>query len=246
MRAFWRRVNGDSQLRWLGPEKGVIHMAAGAVINAAWDLWARSEGKPLWKLLADLSPEETVAAIDFTYISDALSPDDALAILRRRHASRGEREAEMLERGFPAYTTSTGWLGYSDDKIRGLCRESLAEGWSHFKIKVGRDVEDDIRPVDDHPRGNRTGPEAHDGRESDLGRRRGDRVHVASRAIRSLVDRRTDESRRRPRARYDRKGSLPRSASPPESAARIVFCSNSSCRRTRFSFVRSTAAGSAV
>lgn len=145
MGAFWRRITGDSQLRWVGPEKGVIHLATAAIVNAVWDLWAKAEGKPVWKLLADMSPEEIVRCIDFRYITDALTPDEALEILRRNESTRAEREAEMLRDGFPAYTTSAGWLGYSDDKIRALCREAVAAGWTHFKQKVGADIEDDVR-----------------------------------------------------------------------------------------------------
>ncbi len=145
MGAFWRRITGDSQLRWVGPEKGVIHLATAALVNAVWDLWAKAEGKPLWKLLADMSPEEIVRCVDFRYITDAITPGDALALLQRHHATRGEREAQLVRDGYPAYTTSAGWLGYPDDKIRQLCREGVAEGWSHFKIKVGRDLADDVR-----------------------------------------------------------------------------------------------------
>jgi len=145
MGAFWRMITGDSQLRWVGPEKGVIHLATAAVVNAVWDLYAKVEGKPLWKLLVDMSPEEVVRCIDFRYITDVLTPDEALAILQRNAPTRAEREAEMRERGYPAYTTSTGWLGYDDDKLRRLCREALAEGWTHFKIKVGANIEDDLR-----------------------------------------------------------------------------------------------------
>jgi L-fuconate dehydratase len=145
MGAFWRMITGDSQLRWLGPEKGVIHLATAALVNAVWDLYAKVERKPLWKLLADMSPEEIASCIDFRYITDALTPEEALQILRRNAPTKAAREAEMLRDGYPAYTTSTGWLGYSDDKIRRLCREALAEGWSYFKIKVGRNIEDDVR-----------------------------------------------------------------------------------------------------
>ena len=145
MAGFWRRVVGDSQLRWVGPEKGVVHLAAAAVVNAVWDLYAKAERKPLWKLLADMSPETLVRCIDFRYITDALTPEEALAILRALYATRAEREAEMLRCGYPAYTTSAGWLGYSDEKLRMLCREALAQGWSHFKIKVGGDLRDDLR-----------------------------------------------------------------------------------------------------
>lgn len=145
MGAFWRRMVGDSQLRWVGPEKGVVHMATAAVVNAVWDLWAKVEGKPLWKLLADMSPEDIVRCVDFRYITDALTPEQALEILRRHAPTRAAREAELQRDGYPAYTTSAGWLGYTDEKIRRLCREGLAEGWSHFKIKVGRDLSDDVR-----------------------------------------------------------------------------------------------------
>ena len=145
MRSFWRRLTGDSQLRWVGPEKGTVHMASAAIINAAWDLLAKLEGKPLWKLLADMSAEELVACIDFTYISDLLPPEEAVELLREKETGREAREQEMLERGFPAYTTSTGWLGYEDEKIRDLCRQAVEDGWSHVKIKVGADLQDDIR-----------------------------------------------------------------------------------------------------
>jgi len=142
---FWRHITGDSQLRWIGPEKGAIHLATAAVVNAVWDLYAKSEGKPLWKLLADMTPEELVRCIDFRYITDALTPQQACELLQRLAPTKAAREAEMRERGYPAYTTSAGWLGYSDDKLRRLCREAIAQGWNHLKIKVGRDLDDDIR-----------------------------------------------------------------------------------------------------
>jgi L-fuconate dehydratase len=145
MAGFWHMITGDSQLRWIGPEKGVIHMATGAVVNAVWDLYAKVEGKPLWKLLADMTPEELVSCVDFRYIHDALTQREAHEILRRNESTRWIREQEMRQHGFPAYTTSTGWLGYSDDKVRHLCREAVAAGWSHFKIKVGVNLEDDVR-----------------------------------------------------------------------------------------------------
>ncbi len=145
MGAFWRMITGDSQLRWLGPEKGVIHLATAAVVNAVWDLYAKTRGKPVWKLLVDMTPEQLVSCVDFRYITDAIAPEEALAMLQRNAPTRTEREAEMLEHGFPAYTTSTGWLGYSDDKVRRLCREAVADGWTHFKMKVGGNLEDDIR-----------------------------------------------------------------------------------------------------
>lgn len=145
MGAFWRSVTSDSQLRWVGPEKGVIHLAAAAVVNGVWDLWAKAAGKPLWKLVADMSAEDLVRCIDFRYLSDVLTPADALDILRGNEAGRADREAEMTAHGFPAYVTSAGWLGYDDAKIRKLCREGVADGWNHFKIKVGRDLSDDLR-----------------------------------------------------------------------------------------------------
>jgi L-fuconate dehydratase len=145
MAGFWRRLTSDSQLRWVGPEKGVIHLATGALVNAVWDLWAKVERKPLWKLLADMTPEQLVSCVDFRYIEDALTPAHALAILRERAVGRAEREAAMRRDGYPAYTTSAGWLGYPDDEIRRLCREGVAAGWSHFKIKVGADLADDVR-----------------------------------------------------------------------------------------------------
>jgi L-fuconate dehydratase len=145
MGAFWRSLAGDSQLRWVGPEKGVIHLALAAVINAIWDLWAKTVGKPVWKLVADLTPEQIVSLIDFRHIHDALTPKEALGILQRQAATRGEREARLKAQGYPAYSTSVGWLGYDDDKVRRLCHEALAQGWESFKIKVGRDVQEDIR-----------------------------------------------------------------------------------------------------
>ena len=146
MGAFWRNItSGDSQLRWLGPEKGVMHLATAAIVNAVWDLWAKSEGKPVWKLLADMSPEELVRCLDFRFVTDVLTPDEALSILRRKVHGKAARQQEMLEKGYPGYTTSAGWLGYSEEKIRELAREGVAEGWTHFKQKVGGNIEDDIR-----------------------------------------------------------------------------------------------------
>jgi L-fuconate dehydratase len=143
--AFWRELTGDSQLRWIGPEKGVIHLATAAIVNAVWDLYAKSEGKPLWKLVVDMSPEQLVACVDFRYLTDALTRADAVALLRAAEPTKATREAEMLERGFPAYTTSVGWLGYPDDKLRELSRAARAAGWTHFKMKVGSDPEADVR-----------------------------------------------------------------------------------------------------
>lgn len=142
---FWAHITGDSQLRWIGPEKGVIHLATAAIVNAVWDLYAKWEGKPLWKLLADMTPEELVACVPFRYITDAITPDEALQILAGNEATKKRREAEMLMQGFPAYTTSAGWLGYTDEQMRGLLREGIEKGWAHFKMKVGGNLEDDIR-----------------------------------------------------------------------------------------------------
>jgi L-fuconate dehydratase len=144
---FWRSLASESQLRWLGPEKGVIHLALAAIVNAVWDLYAKAERKPLWKLLADMTPAQIVSSIDFRYITDALTPDEALAILERQAATKADREAQLLKVGYPAYTTSAGWMGYSEDGIRKLVREALAEGWTHFKVKVGGVPEDDARRV---------------------------------------------------------------------------------------------------
>jgi L-fuconate dehydratase len=145
MRGFYHSLAQDEQLRWLGPEKGILHMATGAVVNAVWDLWARREGKPLWKLLVDLTPEELVACIDFMWITDALTPEEAVALLRAKEPGKAAREAEMRAQGFPAYTTSAGWLGYSDDKVRRLSEEAVAAGWTHIKMKVGKDLEQNVR-----------------------------------------------------------------------------------------------------
>jgi len=145
MRAFFRSLTQDVQLRWLGPEKGILHMATGAVINAVWDLWAKREKKPLWKLVVDMPPAQLVACLDFSYITDALTPEEAIAILERLVPTRAAREEEMRRDGYPAYTTSTGWLGYPDEKVRRLCREAIAAGWTAFKMKVGQDLEGNVQ-----------------------------------------------------------------------------------------------------
>ena len=145
MAGFWRGLVADSQLRWLGPEKGVVHLATAALVNAVWDLYAKLEGKPLWKLLADMSPEQLVACIDFRYIDDALTKAEAVEMLRRLVPTRGAREGEMLRDGYPAYTTSAGWLGYPDEKIRTLARKAMADGFTHLKLKVGGDPASDLR-----------------------------------------------------------------------------------------------------
>lgn len=142
---LYRDLTGDSQLRWLGPEKGVMHMAIGAVVNAVWDLAAKRARKPLWRLLADADPEWLVGQIDFRYLTDVLTPDEALDLLRRGREGAGARRARLLERGYPAYTTSPGWLGYDDDKLTRLARRAVADGFTQIKLKVGADLDDDIR-----------------------------------------------------------------------------------------------------
>ena len=145
MGATWRRITGDSQLRWVGPDKGVIHLATAALVNALWDLWGKRAGKPVWRILCDMTPSETVALVDWRYLSDALDPGRARERLEENLPTRATRIAEMRANGYPAYTTSAGWLGYSDDKMRALCRAAIAQGWNHFKMKVGGNLADDIR-----------------------------------------------------------------------------------------------------
>ena len=145
MGAFWRHMTGDSQLRWIGPDKGAVHLATAAVVNAVWDLWAKSERKAVWRLVADMSPAEFVRLVDFRYITDALDPREALEFLENRVVGKQRRIERMRREGYPAYTTSAGWLGYADEKLRTLCRDGLARGWTRFKIKVGRDAADDRR-----------------------------------------------------------------------------------------------------
>ncbi len=145
MGRFWRHVTSDSQLRWIGPDKGAIHLATGAVVNAVWDLWAKLEGKPLWALVADMSPAELVRCIDFRYLTDCITPEWALAFLTEQAAGKDARRADLIAKGYPCYTTSAGWLGYPDDKLRRLCQEAVEAGFNHIKMKVGRDLEDDKR-----------------------------------------------------------------------------------------------------
>ena len=145
MAGFWRRLTSDGQLRWLGPEKGVIHLAVAALVNAVWDLWAKTAGVPVWKLVCDFTPEQFADCIDFRYLSDALSRDEAVDLLRAAEPGKPEREAQLLTDGYPAYITSAGWLGYPDAKVRELCRELYAQGWRSFKTKVGISVVADRR-----------------------------------------------------------------------------------------------------
>ncbi|MCV6574761.1 MAG: L-fuconate dehydratase [Cohaesibacter sp.] len=145
MGRFWRHITGDSQLRWIGPDKGAIHLATGALVNAVWDLWAKEEGKPVWQLVGDMSPEEIVNLIDFRYLTDAITPAEALDILKKAEPGKQERITKLKAEGYPCYTTSAGWLGYSDEKLRRLCQETKEAGFTHAKFKVGRDLDDDIR-----------------------------------------------------------------------------------------------------
>ena len=143
--AFSRQLTDESQFRWLGPEKGVIHLACGALINAVWDLYAKVEGKPLWRLLADFSPDKIASMVDFRYIDDAITKEEAFAILSASQPTMSERLRLLEAEGYLAYTTSAGWFGFNDEKIRQLCRQGLADGWNHFKLKVGGTPGDDLR-----------------------------------------------------------------------------------------------------
>ncbi len=142
---YWRHLTSDSQLRWIGPDKGAMHLATGAVVNAVWDLLAKKAGKPVWQLVADMSPEQIADIVDYRYLTDVLTRDDALAILKRAESGKAERIEILKSEGYACYTTSAGWLGYSDEKLRRLCQEAIDAGFNHVKMKVGRDLEDDIR-----------------------------------------------------------------------------------------------------
>ncbi|GLR55653.1 L-fuconate dehydratase (plasmid) [Rhizobium leguminosarum] len=142
---FWRHLTSDSQLRWIGPEKGAIHLATGAVVNAVWDLLAKQAGKPVWRLVAEMSPEEIADIVDYRYLTDVLTRAEAVDILKRAEAGKAERIAILEKEGYACYTTSAGWLGYGDEKLRRLCQEAIDAGFNHIKMKVGRDLEDDVR-----------------------------------------------------------------------------------------------------
>jgi L-fuconate dehydratase len=143
--AFWRRITGDSQLRWIGPDKGVIHLATAAIVNAVWDLWAKVEGKPVWRLVAEMSPAEIIRLIDFRYLHDCIGPEEALDLLESRSADKQDRLLDLHGNGIPCYTTSAGWLGYSDEELRHHCARAVEQGFNHIKVKVGRSLDDDIR-----------------------------------------------------------------------------------------------------
>lgn len=142
---FWHSLANESQLRWLGPQKGITHMAMAAVINAIWDLWAKVENKPIWQLVCDMSPETLVGCLDFSWVTDCITPDEAVALLTEKRVGQEERIQVMAKKGYPAYTTSVGWMGYSDDTIRQRCKKAMEQGWNHFKVKVGKDCLDNIR-----------------------------------------------------------------------------------------------------
>lgn len=142
---FWHQLTNESQLRWIGPEKGVVHLATAAVVNALWDLWGKIEGKPVWRLLCDMSPEEIVSLIDFTHLTDELTKDEALTMLREKAPSRAQRESDVVANGYPLYITSIGWLGYTDEQVSTLCKKALGDGFKRFKMKVGLDMEGDAR-----------------------------------------------------------------------------------------------------
>ncbi|MGV2051073.1 L-fuconate dehydratase [Agrobacterium sp. 22-209-1] len=142
---YWRHLTSDSQLRWIGPDKGAMHLATGAVVNAVWDLLAKKAGKPVWQLVADMSPEEIADIVDYRYLTDVLTRDEALAILKKAESGKNERIETLKNEGYACYTTSAGWLGYDDAKLRRLCQEAIDAGFNHVKMKVGRDLEDDIR-----------------------------------------------------------------------------------------------------
>ena len=145
---FWRHVTGDSQLRWIGPDKGAMHLATGAVVNAVWDLLAKDAGKPVWQFVADMTPEQLVSIVDFRYLTDAITPEEALEIFRKAEAGKAERIERLKAEGYPCYTTSAGWLGYSNEKLTRLATEAVDAGFNHIKMKVGRDLDDDIRRLE--------------------------------------------------------------------------------------------------
>ena len=183
----------DSQLRWLGPEKGVIHMAIGAIVNAAWDLAAKLAGQPLWKLLAGMSPEQLVDLVDFRYIEDALTPAEALDILRAGRAGRADRIALLERDGYPAYTTTPGWLGYSDEKLVRLCREAVADGFTQIKLKVGGDAGGRRAADGAGPGRGRTGHPDRGRRQPALERAGGDHGDLGPRPLSAVLGRGADQ-----------------------------------------------------
>ena len=242
MRGLYRKLTVDPQLRWLGPEKGILHMATGALLNAVWDLWAKAEKKPLWKLLVDLTPEQLVSTIDFSYLTDALTEEQALELLRKQQPTRAAREAEMRAKGYPAYTTSTGWLGYSDEKVRRLCEEAVAAGWTDLKMKVGQDLEANrrraelIRSI--------IGPKSKLMMDANQCWDVPEAIRQMQQPgrVRSLVDRGADLARTTSSAMPPSRARWPPSAWPPARPARTASSSSSSCRRRPSASARWTAA----
>jgi L-fuconate dehydratase len=240
MGAVSRDLIHDSQLRWLGPEKGVMHMAVGAVVNAQWDLKAKRAGMPLWELLAGMSPEELVGLVDFRYLTDALTPEEALDILRAAEPGRAARRDELLASGYPAYATTPGWLGYDDAKLARLCGEAVEDGFELIKLKVGADLADDVRRARDRPRGRGTERPDRRRREPAVGGRGGHRMDAGPDALRRRLDRGAHEPRRRARpcGNHPRRGSHPRR--DRRAHGQTASCSSRSCRRTRCRCCRST------
>lgn len=245
MGAFWRRFTSDSQLRWIGPDKGAIHLATGAVVNAVWDLWAKSVGKPVWRLVAEMTPEELVRCIDFRYITDCITPQEALALLKQRAEGKERRLERLLQEGYPCYTTSAGWLGYPDDKLRRLCQEAVDAGFSYLKLKVGRDLEDDIRRV--RIAREVIGPD----RRLMIDANQVWEVGEAIPWVKHLAFANPGLSKNRP-ARTTWKGIAAsakgwrRSRWPPVRCARTASCSSSSSCAARWTWCRSTPAASAA
>ena len=207
--AFWHSLAGESQLRWLGPEKGVVHLALAAIVNAVWDLYAKAERKPVWKLLADMTPEQLVSCIDFHHITDAMTREEALAILDRQAATKAQREAELLRSGYPAYTTSVGWLGYCDEKIHDLCRDGPCRRLDPFQGEGGRASRRRSAAARGRARGDRACPQADDRQQSALGCGRSDRADQRAVELPIVVGRGADASGRRAWARTDCQGHCP-------------------------------------
>lgn len=220
---LYRDLTHDSQLRWLGPEKGVMHMAAGAVVNAAWDLAAKHAGRPVWQFLAEMTPEELVSLVDFRYLTDALTPEEALTILRAAEPGRAERAERLRAEGYPAYTTSPGWLGYSDDKLVRLAKEAVADGFTQIKLKVGGDVGDDVHAARARPGRRGHGRTDRRRRQPALGRRRRGGVDDRARSVRPALDRGADQPRRRPRPRRRARYQPVKVATGEHVANRVVF-----------------------
>ena len=242
--AVSRTLVGDSQLRWLGPEKGPIHMAAGAVVNALWDLAARRAGKPLWRLLADLEPEALVDLVDFRYLRDALTEDEALKILHDARSGREERLDRLLREGQPAYTTTPGWLGYDDEKLERLCREAVADGFRAHQVEGRGRPRRGPAPDGRGAGGGRPGRPHRHRRQSDLGGGRCDQLDRPARRVRPLLDRGADLARRRARARCHPESRCSGARGDRRARAPTRSSSSSCCRPARSTSCRSMRAAS--